>query len=227
MATFAPVLRETTRMKVYRALRGAILEGRLKTGHRLVEIPLAKEFGVSRAVLREALQQLAHEGLVEQNGYKGTRVVQLSPQQVDEIVGVRLLLEPEAVRSAHGKLTEWHRLELRSLARRMAVETDFTNFSAMDFQLHQMIWAASGNSTISRLLTQTSLPLFAMALLMRSAEARKRSRKDQRRGDHTPLVEAICGSTVEEAVEAMRFHLTENWTAIRTRLEAFLAEEGP
>lgn len=224
--TFAPVRRESTRDKVYVALREAILSGRLKTGQRLVEIPLARELGVSRAVLREALQQLAHDGLVEQSGYKGTRVVMLTPRQVDEIVGVRLLLEVEAVRLAHSRLNDRDRSELRALARRMAAETDFPRFSQLDFRLHQRIWAVSGQETIARLLTQVSAPLFAMSLLIRSAEKRTRSRSDQRRGDHTPLVEALCSGTVDDAVEAMRFHLTENWTAIRARLEEFLAEES-
>lgn len=226
MATFAPVQRESTRDKVYGALRSAILGGRLKTGQRLPEIPLAKELGVSRAVLREAMQQLAHEGLLEQSGYKGTRVVTLTPAQVDEIVGVRLLLETEAVRLAHAKLSEPQKREARGIARRMATETDFALFSQLDFRLHQLIWEASGNATITRLLLQVSAPLFAMSLLMRSAENRTRTKKDQRRGDHTPLVESICSGTEEEAVEAMRFHLTENWSAIRERLEAFLAEES-
>jgi DNA-binding GntR family transcriptional regulator len=225
-STFLPVRRESTREKVYGALRDAILGGRLKTGQRLVEIPLAKELGVSRAVLREALQQLAHEGLVDQNGYKGTRVVRLIPQQVDEIVEVRLLLETEAVRLAHLRLTDEDRDELLAMARDMAGERDFARFSQLDFLLHQRIWRASGQGTIARVLTHLSAPLFAMSLLMRSAEQRTRSRSDQRRGDHTPLVEAICAGTAEEAVAAMRFHLTENWTAIRTRLEAFLAEES-
>lgn len=224
-STFAPVRRESTREKVYSTLRQAILSGRLKTGQRLIEIPLAKELGVSRAVLREALQQLGHEGLVEQNGYKGTRVVMLTPRQVDEIVTVRLLLEPEAVRLARPLLTAADKRELKETARQMASETDFSRFGELDFGLHQRIWAASGNQTIARMLTQLSAPQFAMSLLMRSAEQRTRTRLDQKRGDHTPLVEAICSGTETEAVEAMRFHLTENWTALRARLEAFLAAE--
>ncbi len=225
-AVLAAVPRESTRDKVYRAVREAILGGRLKTGERLVETSLAQQLGVSRAVLREALQRLAHEGLVEQSGYKGTRVVMLTPAQLDEIVDVRLLLEVEAVRLAHPKLTAHDRAELRSLARQMANEADFTRFSRMDFSLHQRIWQLSGQGLIARLLTQVSAPLFAMSLLMRSAEQRTRTQADQRRGDHTPLVESLCAGTVEEAMEAMRFHLTENRTLLRERLEKFLREQS-
>ncbi|MEO7651730.1 MAG: GntR family transcriptional regulator, partial [Bryobacteraceae bacterium] len=53
---FERVSRESTRQRAYAAIRGAILSGQLKTGHHLVEIPLAKELGVGRPLVREALQ---------------------------------------------------------------------------------------------------------------------------------------------------------------------------
>jgi hypothetical protein len=46
-----------------------------------------------------------------------------------------------------------------------------------------------------------------------------------RRGDHTRLVEAICGGTLEQALDATRFHLTENWRTTRERLSKFLGME--
>ncbi|MGH9839722.1 MAG: GntR family transcriptional regulator [Blastocatellia bacterium] len=92
---FSHVKQESTRDKVYQAIKDAILAGRLELGERITEPILASEFYVSRAVIRESLQRLAHEGLVEQNSYKGTRVVQLSPEQIDEHLSARLLLETE------------------------------------------------------------------------------------------------------------------------------------
>jgi len=64
---FAPVHREATREKVCAAIRDAIVTGKLEIGQRLPELQLTRDFRVSRAVIREALQQLAYEGLVEQN----------------------------------------------------------------------------------------------------------------------------------------------------------------
>lgn len=223
-STFALVRKESTREKVYAALRAAILNGQLKTGQRLVEIPLAAQFGVSRAVLREALQQLAHEGLVEQNSYKGTHVVRLTPGQIDEIVTVRLALECEAVRLAHGRLTDKDRKDLRRMAQLMARERDAVVFARLDLELHQRIWHASGNQTMAKVLGQVATPLFAMSLLMRTSEQRRRSGPQLRRGDHTPLVEAICNGSTKEAVGAMRFHLTENWSGLKARLAQFLQE---
>ena len=150
--TFGPVKRESARQKVYAAIRDAILGGQVRTGQRLVEIPLARQFDVSRAVVREALQQLAHEGLVEQNSYKGTHVVRLSPEEIDEIVHVRLLLECDAAAVAARRLKPPQKAELREMARKLAGERDATQFSQADFQLHRRIWALAGNTTAARLL---------------------------------------------------------------------------
>lgn len=221
---FSPVKRDSAKDKVYAAIRQAILSGQVRTGQRLVEIPLAKQFAVSRAVVREAMQQLAHEGLVQQNSYKGTRVVRLTPEEIDEIVHIRLLLECDAAASAAQHLTPTAKAELRSLAKKMGAARDATQFSQLDFQLHQQVWNAAGNATAARLLEQVALPLFAMSLLMRNAES-KRSSTQQRRGDHTPLVEEICSGDAKRAAAAMRFHLTENWNGLKKRLAEFLKEQ--
>lgn len=224
--SFEPVKRDSARQKVYAAIRAAILSGQLKTGQRLVEIPLAQQFAVSRAIVREALQQLAHEGLVEQNSYKGTRVVRLTPDEIDEIVHVRLMLECDAASRAATRLTPPIETSLRAAARKLSTERDAAAFSQLDFELHRLIWEIAGNATAARLLEQVAAPLFAMSLLIRTSE-RRRSAAEQKRGDHSPLVEEICSHDPKRAAEAMRFHLTENWAAIKVRLAEFLSmEEG-
>lgn len=224
MSVFSQVRQESTRDKVYAAIKEAILAGRLKTGERLTEILLASEFKVSRAVIREALQQLAHEGLVEQNSYKGTRVMQLSPQQVDESLTARLLLEGEIVRQAHARLTEEDKRQLKAMARKL--ESAVNNpqlYAELDLALHERIWELSGNQTFRKLLAQITSPLFAMGTIMRySAGAGARAKKLDRPSDHTQLIAALCDGTAEEAVRAMRGHITHNWKPTRQGVEELL-----
>ena len=63
-----PVLRK----QVYEAIRGQVLTGRLRPGGRVAELALARELGVSRTPVREAIAQLVHEGLLEQIPAEGT-----------------------------------------------------------------------------------------------------------------------------------------------------------
>jgi DNA-binding GntR family transcriptional regulator len=83
-----------------RRLRSEILSGALVPGERLIEEQLTRRFGTSRAPLREALRLLEQQGLVEHLPRRGVRVTQLSPREVDELFGLRDLLERFAVRQA-------------------------------------------------------------------------------------------------------------------------------
>ncbi len=136
---FAEVKQESTRTKVYTALREAIISGKLRTGQKLTEIGLATTFKVSRSIIREALRELVRDGLVEQNAYKSTTVVRLTPEQVDEILTVRLLLESEAVRLAHARLTNDDRVAAARDGRRTrsgeATRTNGTRRSIWPFTI--------------------------------------------------------------------------------------------
>jgi DNA-binding GntR family transcriptional regulator len=225
-ARLQKVTKESTRAKVYAALRDAILSGRLHCGERVKEIPLAEELGVSRAILREAMQQLVHEGLLESNAYRGARVIELRPEQIDEIVEARILLEGRAVRLAAERIQTAQREELLAFERQLHKEKDPLRAGQLDLRLHQRIWQISGQATIEKLLVQLTSPLFAMSLLMRSAESRERRELPALpRGTHKRLVDAICAGAPEVAARELELHLTENWTAIRRRVAEFIVRE--
>jgi len=225
---FKPVQRESTRQKVYSAIREAILNGNLKTGQRLTEIPLSKEFRVSRAVIREALQLLAHDGLVDQNAFRGSRVVHLSPEQVDEIISARLLIEPETVRLARRHATRLDKQRLRELCKRLNDASDNANlFAQLDLEFHENIWKLSGNETLCKILLQITTPLFAMGSIMRNSwRYRERQGKPEfRLGGHSAVVDKICDGSEEEAAAAMRKHISENWKTNRRHLEVYLSQD--
>lgn len=92
-ALYAPSLLEVTT----RRLRDEILSGDLAPGQRLVEEQIRQRFAISRAPLREALRTLANQGLVEHLPRRGTRVTELSPEDVDQLFALRALLERHAI----------------------------------------------------------------------------------------------------------------------------------
>lgn len=227
---FEPVRRESTREKVYGAIREAILDGRLRLGQRLTEISLAKDFGVSRAIIREALQQLAHDGLVEQNAYKGSSVVSLSPEQVDEIIATRILLESEAARKAVAAMTPADVRVLQDLTRKIQeAAPDSDSVSELDLAFHEKIWELSGNNTLRKILLQITAPLFAMGSIMRHARPDgKRSAKPAfSRSSHGAVVDAMKSGDEARAAEAIQRHIGENWQLIRKHVEEFLADGNP
>lgn len=89
----APSLVEATT----RQLREEILAGLLVPGERLIEEQIRTRFAISRAPLREALRSLAQQGLVEHLPRRGTRVTELSAVEIDQLFGIRQVLEEHAI----------------------------------------------------------------------------------------------------------------------------------
>ena len=84
----------------YQHIRSAIQAGRLKSGERLREIDLAKQIGLSRTPIREALSRLEAEGLVAHDATRGVVVAELDYSMVTELYYMREVLEGTAARLA-------------------------------------------------------------------------------------------------------------------------------
>src|SRR5579863_947820 len=96
---------QTKKQQVYWRLRGELLSHRLLPGDRLSEIPLAARLGVSRIPLREAIDQLVSERLVERVPGLGSHVRSASPKVLREIYEMREVLECFTVEKAAGKMS--------------------------------------------------------------------------------------------------------------------------
>ena len=86
-------------------LRSAILSGQLGPGDRLQHDDIARQLGVSRMPVREALRVLHSEGLVELRPHRGAVVVDLRPEEVAEIFEIRAMLEARAAELAAPNVT--------------------------------------------------------------------------------------------------------------------------
>jgi DNA-binding GntR family transcriptional regulator len=90
----------TAHSYAYESLRARILSGDLPPGTALIQANLAKDLGVSMTPVREALRNLATEGLVTMSTHRGATVTQLDLEDAKEIYRIRLQLEPSAVAMA-------------------------------------------------------------------------------------------------------------------------------
>lgn len=114
--------RRTTQELVFEFLRDAILTGRLRGGAHLVQDKIAGELSVSRVPVREALLQLESEGLVKMEAHRGATVVWLSPEEIEEIFEIRVLLVTAAIRRVVPRLTDDQVARLEEIAQRQDVE---------------------------------------------------------------------------------------------------------
>ncbi|MGE5618978.1 MAG: GntR family transcriptional regulator [Sphingomonadaceae bacterium] len=94
------------REKAYQHLRSSVLSGRYAPGERLTEERLAKELGISRTPVREALYRLESEGLIQQLETRGFVVAQDTKEDVEELFEIRAVLEGYALRTIADRITD-------------------------------------------------------------------------------------------------------------------------
>jgi DNA-binding GntR family transcriptional regulator len=94
------------RERAYSRLRALVLSGRIAPGQRLAEEHLAKEFGISRTPIREALHKLGSEGLITSVSTRGFATFRDSQAEMVEFNDLRAALEGYALRVICGRLTE-------------------------------------------------------------------------------------------------------------------------
>lgn len=143
-ATALPrVSSESRRDRVASAVRDAIISGQLRPGHRLIEMELAAQLGTSRAPIREALRQLEQEGLVVSSPYRGTEVVGVSQDEIEQVlVPIRLTIERFAFQRALPLLDNGDLLLLQSLVDDMHAAADQENperLADADVRFHEHV----------------------------------------------------------------------------------------
>lgn len=198
-----PILSVTRRDAVLTELRDAILTGALAPGTRLREVHLAKELGVSRPTLREALYQLIHEGLLVQEDFKGIMVASMDRASIQDIAIVRASLETIAAKTIAADEDGASREALRqawAAYEEAAKNGDPAEENEAHLALHQTIWTESRNSMLRRIWPIVSAPVH---LALSADLASQHGDTDRNLRMHRELVDAILSNepaTIETAV---------------------------
>ena len=138
--------------QAYEALRDWIVDGTLVPGRDLSETDLSRRFAISRTPLREAVQRLQEEGLLNASGPRGFSVPLLDTTLVAEVYGVRRALEVAAAFTARSIPRE----ELTAMRARMtdigrAIDNgNLAPFNESDFEFHDLFVRHCGNGLLIR-----------------------------------------------------------------------------
>lgn len=189
----------------YRALRQAILEGELKPGARLPEDEIGLPFGISRTLVRQALQRLNADGLVDMGGKRTATVSRPTLAEARDVFRVRRALEREAIRiltegwtPAHGARLEGHlRAEAAALAARDARES-----VRLAWEFHVLIAELTGNKLMETWISQ----LVARCSLILALHGRPHS-PDCSVNEHHAVLGALRDGDAEGAAKLMDHHL--------------------
>ena len=198
----------TLRTHLTRMLRAQILSGKYRPGERLNESQIARDFNISRIPVREALSQLQEQGLVMNHERRGMFVMQLTPDEVQQINSLRMVLETEALRLAQARMTPEVLAELTDLVEQMeAWDGPLIEAAALDQKFHAVIWRAAGNPYLERALESLTTSLFAhKALEHVSLEIRR-----WRLNHHRALLDLVAGGEGDPQM-ALLTHLRMAYT---------------
>lgn len=213
--------------KVRDALRDQILSGRLPTGERILEVPLAEQLGVSRGPIREALRVLVAEGLIVRQPRLGAIVVPIDERTVDEVYSLRIALEAFAARRAFERfagdlsLQLWVPLEQMRQAVQGGRPDDVLE---PDIEFHLALIKAADHTRL--LTTWQSLVGPLRILLGLTARRGSEERKDSLLG-HEQIYEAVKLCDAELTVERLTAHLETARTMVLEYLQATSSSSTP
>jgi DNA-binding GntR family transcriptional regulator len=151
-AQLIPGERRTAHQMVRDSLRGAILDGTLPAGSRLVQADIAVRLQVSTTPVREALRDLASEGLIRLDAHRGAVVRETSLHEVREIYLIRRLLEPEAVKAAVQEMTPDLLAKLERLQADLDSAKDPARWVTLNREFHRLFNGASGLDRLAEIL---------------------------------------------------------------------------
>lgn len=197
-------IRRTTQAIVAERVRIEILSGSLTPGSRLLQADLAKRMNTSTTPVREALRELASEGLLHLDPHRGVIVHEPSEKELAEIYQIRRLLEPESVIKTVQNITHDELERARELMTRMESEEDPGTWTVLNNQFHSILAQASRSPLLASIVQN---------LRNRSSQYVASSMRDmtnrinEANQEHADLLQACIDRDVDAAVAITHKHL--------------------
>jgi DNA-binding GntR family transcriptional regulator len=211
--------RRTAHEHVLEQLRVAILGGTLAPGTPLVLSELSGQLGVSRTPIREAIRDLAAEGLVDFDSYRSSIVHAPTLAEAQEIYGLRLVLEPLAVRRAVDRISEDQIARARTLHETMLRTSDLGAWVQFNRDFHATLLDPADSPRLLAIVA--SLRNAATIQVSLSIRAHV-SQLDDANEEHQLILDAYGQRDAELAVELTCKHLRSTLEII----EAYERAEG-
>lgn len=203
---FTPLTDVALSDRALKALREAIITMRLPPGEPLIERQIARQLGISTTPVREAIRQLANEGLVTIAVNRSAVVRGLTPHDIDEIFDLRDILEPMALRLAEARLGGElvHAMEV-ILARSAQVNEagDYAALAECNRAFNEAFVQGCGNSRLQAILESLHQQTRQISGLVQ--KYRRSAPLDHEQ--HVRILDAVRRGDWDEADEATREHL--------------------
>ena len=199
--------RRSTADVIFEQLRDEIMALELLPGTKLSEAEVAQKFGVSRQPVREALNLLSSEDLVEIQPQKATRVGRFSLQRIEAVRFARRAIEIEVLKSACSKWSDVYRPGFErclDAQTRAADRQDAAAFYALDEEFHQLLAESGGVSFAFGQIKPYKAYLDRICVL----SLKNSSEMKDLVADHHAIYKAVALNDLASAEAALRLHLS-------------------
>lgn len=196
----------TIKEQVYNIIKADILNGVIKPGEKLHEKEISKNLNVSRSPVREALKELAGEGLVENIPNKGTFVKKLEEKEIMDLFDLRVILEQYAMKKTVKEASDEDLKELDEIYERLEeshTKDAFNEYIKVDTELHNMFFQLSGNLAVLNIvenITTLLQPFRVMSLF-------DKKRFDDSLTEHKNMVDGLKERNYKKAWQYNSLHL--------------------
>ena len=198
----------TAKIRAYREVRSRIFSGKYSRGEQLKEEELANSLGISRTPVRQAIQRLADQGLVEVRANHRTYVADVNETQFEEMFDIIAMLESYSVKLAASKITDEEIDKLQALNNE--IEDVVTNepenlskFLDINAEFHKTLHAASGNDKLNDLIMRVIE--FPHNLFIRFNQINAKH-NPKSLDEHQEVINALRHKDAEMASLAMKLH---------------------
>jgi DNA-binding GntR family transcriptional regulator len=201
---------------VFEVLRDSILTRVFRPGARLDVKAVANQLGVSPTPVKDAINRLAAEGLIDVRPRSGTFVAEISPQAVAETFEIRRALECLAAETLVPRITPELIARFEKLIDALELPVDDDDSRRLhdenNVEFHLLIVEASGNQRLLELYHSLNAHLtIARIHLRRRPDA---ARLDQERREHRAIVDALAARHAKRLVEALGQHIKRAGVAL-------------
>ncbi|UCC66442.1 MAG: GntR family transcriptional regulator [Deltaproteobacteria bacterium] len=198
--------RKTLREVVYERLKKRIQRGEFKVKERLIEQRLAEDLGVSRTPVREAISKLEQDGLVDKIPQGGAVVKGTTKDEIEEVFGLRVVLESYAAALATEKINEEILQSLDAVIEKQhrALERRNVNrYIELNTQFHDLLYSASQSDKLYQIITFLRNYIYKYRVfLLRMEEMPKISLRD-----HQLMLQAMKEGDAQKVEELVKKHI--------------------
>ena len=192
--------------QIYQTIEKKIIQGEYVRGDVLTENEIADKLGVSRTPVREALNRLEHDSMVEETG-KGVRIIGISPEDIMTMYNARLVLEGMCIRETAENITAEELSKLKDIVEYaeycLEKGQNAAKIRDCDDQFHELVYTASKNRVLANIL----IPLHKKVSKYRRINLTDPVRAEKSCKEHRQIYEALAKQDADKAEKVAVAHV--------------------